>query len=176
MAAVPYETAGLEDLAETVRLVEAAGGEFLAEHVDVRDPAPLDRAVAITTDRFGPVDILYATAGVLAFGPLAEADRDVWEVNLDVNLTGIYNSIRAVLPTMLERESGRIIATSSAGGRIAYANLSAYYAAKWGATQSRWCRRAGGSGGLQHRPTTDRPARHAALPPPVTELNWGFVV
>lgn len=132
MDAVPYETAGVEDLAETRRLVEAAGGVCLAEQADVRDPEALGRVVAAANERLGPVDILCATAGVLAFGALAEADRDVWEVNLDVNLTGIYNSVRAVLPTMLERERGRIIATSSAGGRIGYANLTAYCAAKWG--------------------------------------------
>ena len=132
MEAVPYDTASSAGLAETTRVIVEAGGRCVGIQADVRDPASLDDVVQVGRDEFGPVDILCANAGVLAFGPLLDAGPAVWDVNIAVNLTGVFNSIRAVLPTMLERQRGRIIATSSAGGRIGYPNLSAYCAAKWG--------------------------------------------
>lgn len=132
IAIVPYQLGQEADLAETVSYVEEAGGRAVAVKADVRDPASLRNVVATAIDAFGPPDILCANAGVLAFGPVAEVDDEVWHINLAVNLTGVYNSIRAVLPHMLERRSGRIIATSSGGGRMGYPNLTAYCAAKWG--------------------------------------------
>lgn len=132
MDAVPYATSAQIDLDETVRIVTASGGRCIALPADVRDPSALTHVVETACNEFGPVDILCANAGVLAFGPVLEAGRPVWDINLAVNLTGVYNSICSVLPTMLERGSGRIIATSSAGGKIGYPNLSGYCAAKWG--------------------------------------------
>jgi SDR family mycofactocin-dependent oxidoreductase len=132
MEVLTYGTATEADLEATAKLVEEAGGRCLAVAADVRDQSALGRVVDAAASEFGPVDILCANAGVLAYGPLLDAGNPVWDVNIAVNLTGVYNSIRAVLPTMLGRESGRIIATSSAGGRIGYPNLTAYCAAKWG--------------------------------------------
>lgn len=132
MDSVPYETSTQTDLNETVDLVTTAGGRCTAIPADVREPSALAEVVQAARSEYGTVDILCANAGVLAFGPVLDAGRAVWDINLAVNLTGVYNAICSVLPTMLERGSGRIIATSSAGGKIGYPNLSAYCAAKWG--------------------------------------------
>jgi SDR family mycofactocin-dependent oxidoreductase len=132
MEAVPYDTASEADLAETAGMIVGAGGRCVGLQADVREPASLDEVARAAIEEFGTIDILCANAGVLAFGPLLDAGPAVWDINIAVNLTGVYNSIRAVLPTMLDRRHGRIIATSSAGGRIGYPNLTAYCAAKWG--------------------------------------------
>jgi SDR family mycofactocin-dependent oxidoreductase len=132
MNIVTYDLASADDLHATVGLVEEAGGRCLPVVADVRDRQGMRSVADAAAKEFGPADILCANAGILAFGALTEADEQVWDLNLAVNLTGVYNAIRAVLPSMIERGWGRIVATSSAGGRIGYPNLTAYCAAKWG--------------------------------------------
>jgi NADP-dependent 3-hydroxy acid dehydrogenase YdfG len=68
----------------------------------------------------GPVDILVANAGVLDNAPLHQLDAARWQKTIDTNLTGVFNSIKAVLPSMLELGRGRIIAISSMAGRREY--------------------------------------------------------
>jgi SDR family mycofactocin-dependent oxidoreductase len=132
MEIVTYDLASADDLHATVGLVEEADGRCLPVVADVRDREGMRSVADAAAKAFGPADILCANAGILAFGALTEADDRVWDLNVAVNLTGVYNAIRAVLPSMMERGSGRIIATSSAGGRIGYPNLTGYCAAKWG--------------------------------------------
>ena len=132
IATVPYPLGTEAELAETVALVEATGRRCLAMTADVRDSDAMGLVVDAALDTFGTIDICVANAGVTGYGRFHELDDETWNDMIDVDLTGTFKTIRAVVPTMLERRYGRIIATSSMAGRMGNANLAHYVAAKWG--------------------------------------------
>lgn len=121
-----------EDLDTTRAMVESVGGECLATRVDVRDPEAVRDWVEESRERFGSIDILLANAGIAAFGPVRDMAEDVWRDVVDVNLSGVAHSIRAVAPHMVEQQRGRIVATASAVGREGGPNNANYAASKWG--------------------------------------------
>ncbi len=127
-----YELPTRGDLDETGRLVEAEGMRFLAVEADLRDLAALRHAVARIEAELGPIDILAAVAGIQTFKPLIEMEDADWNDQIDINLTGTANMIRAMAPLMAKRRSGRIIVTSSTQGRHGMRDGSAYSASKWG--------------------------------------------
>ena len=128
-----YEVTGADDLAETGRLVEAAGGSWLALEADIRDSAALRDKVAAVEARFGRIDVLAAIAGIQSFRALAEMEDADWDDQIDINLTGTARCLRAVIPGMIARgNGGRIIVTSSTQGRHGMRDGSAYSASKWG--------------------------------------------
>jgi SDR family mycofactocin-dependent oxidoreductase len=129
---VPYRLSSADDLTDTARLVEAEGRRALSRVADIRVPAELEAAVADALEAFGQIDILAANAGICTFSPIAEMEPHVWREMIDVNLTGTYNSIRAVVPHMIERGYGRVVATASMAGRAGWENIGHYAAAKWG--------------------------------------------
>ncbi|MBN8866482.1 MAG: mycofactocin-coupled SDR family oxidoreductase [Solirubrobacterales bacterium] len=129
---VPYPIAEPEDLDRTVELIEAEGRSALAEVADVRSAEQMDGAVARIAERFGRIDVLVVNAGICTFGPIESMDRDLWQTMIDVNLTGAFNSVRPVVPLMLEHGFGRIVATSSMAGRAGWENIGHYAASKWG--------------------------------------------
>ena len=126
IATVPYSLGTAAELAETVALVEATGQRCLSM------PAGIGLVVEAGIEAFGQIDICVANAGVTGYGKFHELDDDTWNDMIDVDLTGTFKTIRSVLPHMLERRYGRIIATSSMAGRMGNANLAHYVAAKWG--------------------------------------------
>lgn len=131
-ATLEVEPATREDLAETGRQVEAAGAKWLAATADQRDIVALRAVAAQTRQTLGGIDILFANAGIQAFKPLLEmADAD-WHDQIDVNLTGTANAIRAFAPWIVERGGGRIIVTSSTQGQHGTLHGAAYSASKWG--------------------------------------------
>jgi SDR family mycofactocin-dependent oxidoreductase len=132
IASIPYAMGTADDLAETVRLVEKSGRRCVATKADVRSTADMDAVVALAIQELGKIDILVANAGVCGFAPAWELTDEQWDDMIGVDLTGAFKSIRAVLPHMLERGYGRIVATSSMAGRMGNRNLSHYVAAKWG--------------------------------------------
>lgn len=118
---------------DTVAAVAAALGENAqAVAADVSDATQMRDAIATASKRFGPVDILVNNAGQAASAPLHKADDELWQTMLAVNLTGTYNGIRAVLPSMIERNFGRIVNVASTAGLAGYAYVTAYCAAKHG--------------------------------------------
>jgi len=129
---VPYPLSRPADLAETARLVEAEGRRCVAVQADVRDTDQVGAAVATAVAAFARIDIAVANAGVCSFGAFAELADETWRDMLDINLTGVFKTFRAVLPIMLNQGGGRLVATSSMGGRTGMANLAHYVAAKWG--------------------------------------------
>lgn len=132
---VPYNAATPEDLAETVRLVEAEGRKVLARQVDIRDDAAVHALVADGVEQFGRLDILVANAGVLSWGRLWELTDEQWNSVIDVNLTGTWRTLRAVIPAMIEAgNGGSIIIVSSAGGLKATPGNGHYAASKHGLT------------------------------------------
>ena len=126
------EAASPDELKETGQLVQAAGGRWLGIKLDQRN-LPALRAAALEVEReFGGIDILFANAGIQAFKPLLEMEDEDWHTQIDVNLTGTANSIRAFAPYLVKRGSGRIIVSSSTQGRHGMKNGAAYSASKWG--------------------------------------------
>ena len=128
-----YAAAAPADLAETVNLVEGEGRKILARHVDVRDAEGQQRTVAEAVEQFGRLDIVVANAGVLNWGRLWEISPQQWQEVLDINLTGVWNTIRAVVPSMIEAgNGGSIINVSSAAGIKAVPGCGHYCASKFG--------------------------------------------
>lgn len=132
IGSVPYPLSTAADLAEAVALVEKTGRRCIAVPADVRRPAELDAVVARAVDELGRIDILVANAGIASYAPLAVMTDPQWHDMIDINLTGVFNTFRAVVPHMIERGSGRIVATSSIVGRTGVTNAGHYAAAKWG--------------------------------------------
>jgi SDR family mycofactocin-dependent oxidoreductase len=128
-----YEASTPEDLAETVRLVEGEGRKILAKEIDVRNLEEQQRLVADAVEQFGRLDIAVANAGVLNWGRLWEISAEQWQQAIDVNLTGVWNTMKAVVPAMIEAgNGGSIINISSAAGIKAVPGCGHYCASKFG--------------------------------------------
>ncbi|GAA1003736.1 putative short-chain dehydrogenase/reductase [Acrocarpospora pleiomorpha] len=132
IASVSYPLGTEAELDETVKLVQAEDIPAIALQGDTRSMADMRRVVSDTIARFGQIDILLANAGIASYSPLATMSDQMWHDMIDVNLTGTANTIRAVLPHMIERSYGRIVVTSSQAGRKGIPNLAHYCSAKWG--------------------------------------------
>ena len=132
---IPYESATPDDLAETVRLVRAEGVSVHSATADIRDDAALRRLVADGLERFGRLDVVVANAGVLSWGRLWELSDEQWNTVIDVNLTGTWRTLRAVIPAMIDAgNGGSIIIVSSASGVKATPGNGHYSASKHGLT------------------------------------------
>lgn len=130
---VAYEAATEEDLRETARLVEQEGRGIVAHVADVRNQAALDAAVAEGIDRFGRLDVIVANAGVASYHLTWEVPEEHWAIVLDVNLTGVWRTVKAGLPAMIEAGNGGAITfISSAAGLRGYSYLGHYAATKHG--------------------------------------------
>jgi short-subunit dehydrogenase len=129
IAALDLVPAGLEPLAEELKQLGATCATALA---DVTDAAGLGAAVADLEVRLGPIDLLIASAGVgLETSGLNYSAADVARV-INVNLIGVSNSIAAVLPGMLQRRRGHIVALSSIASLRGVPRMLAYCASKAG--------------------------------------------
>ncbi|GBG39603.1 mycofactocin-coupled SDR family oxidoreductase [Mycobacterium montefiorense] len=138
---VAYPMATPEDLDETVNLVEKAGGRIVAERGDVRDFDRLKAVVAAGVAELGRVDFVLANAGILpAFGEVAN-EMGAFADAVDTLLNGVYYTVEAALPALLEHgEGGAIVITSSAAGlssvcptfSVRNHGFAGYHAAKHG--------------------------------------------
>jgi SDR family mycofactocin-dependent oxidoreductase len=115
IATVPYPMATPADLAETVQEVEALDRRIYAAEADVRDEAALRAALEAGVAAIGPADIVLANAGI---APMSRREEhDAWQDVIDVNLTGVFNTVEAAIPAMIERgQGGAIVLTSSTAG------------------------------------------------------------
>ena len=130
---ITYAMPTPEDLAETVRQVEATGRKVLAREVDIRDLAAQQQVVAEAVAQFGRLDILVANAGVLSWGRLFEMSEEQWDTVIEVNLSGTWRTVRAVVPAMIEAgNGGSIIIVSSSAGLKATPGNGHYAASKHG--------------------------------------------
>lgn len=129
----PYPLATEEDLAETVRLVEAAGGAMHAEVADVRDWDAVKRVSKAGLERFGRIDVVLANAGTYAPMPVQFVGVDSWNETIDINLNGVFLTVKAGIRAMVERnEGGAVVITSSTAGLKGFYGAPAYNAAKHG--------------------------------------------
>jgi len=130
---VGYPMATSEDLAETVRLVEALDRRIVARQADVRDVDAVKAAVDDGVSQFGRLDIVSANAGIFSAGLSTELAEKSWQDMLDVNLTGVWHTCNAALPHMIEAgNGGSIVITSSAAGLKGLPGMSHYVSAKHG--------------------------------------------
>ncbi|MBP6182645.1 3-ketoacyl-ACP reductase [Flavobacterium sp.] len=103
----------------------------LAITADVADINSVNAAVEKAFAEFGTIDILINNAGIAAFGKFLALEPAAWERIIQVNLMGTYYVTRAVLPNMIERQTGDIINISSTAGLSGNALTSAYSASKF---------------------------------------------
>jgi SDR family mycofactocin-dependent oxidoreductase len=116
VGSVAYPMSTAEDLAETVRQVEALDRRIVARQADVRDEAGLKAAFEAGVAELGPVDIVLANAGIAPMA-LGEEPHEAWQDVIDVNLTGVFNTVETAIPSMIERGAGgAIVLTSSTAG------------------------------------------------------------
>ncbi len=129
-----YRGASEADLAETVEAVEALDRRIVAAKADVRDYPALKGALDDGVAQLGRVDIVSANAGIFLFGePTHQVSEGDWVDVLDINLTGVWHTAKAVIPHMIEQGTGgSIIITSSVAGLRGLANVAAYVASKHG--------------------------------------------
>jgi len=115
IASVPYPMATPDDLAATVKLVEDTGARVVAREADVRDRDALDRALQAGLAELGRLDIVVANAGV---APM-QAGSDGWRDVIDVNLTGVHNTVEVAVPPLVEQgDGGSIVLISSVAGLV----------------------------------------------------------
>ncbi len=119
-----------EVLREVASKVEAVGGQALPVAVDVGDAEAVRAAVAQVSERFGRIDVLVANAGKGELTLARAFDIEVVTQVLSVNLLGAMNTVAAVLPSMLERGAGQIVAVSSLAAYRGFPGSSAYCASK----------------------------------------------
>jgi len=111
--------------------IEHGGGTALRIRVDVREFEPLSAAVDRMTVTLGGVHVLVAAAAIQGpIGPLVGTKLKQWTETIEVNLLGVMHAMRAVLPQMIERRSGKIIVLAGGGGAYSRPNFSAYAASK----------------------------------------------
>jgi (+)-trans-carveol dehydrogenase len=128
-----YEGASPDDMAETVRLVEKQGRRMLSREGDVRDQTALDAAVAAGLEEFGKVDVVCANAGISSFGSVVELTEEQWTTMIDVNLSGVWRTVKATVPAMIAAgRGGSVILTASVAAAKAFPNCGHYVAAKHG--------------------------------------------
>jgi NAD(P)-dependent dehydrogenase (short-subunit alcohol dehydrogenase family) len=171
LAGVSYATGTAENLDETLRLIGQTGAEAVGYPADVRDTAQIESVAARALERFGGIDIVCAAAGTAAFAPMWELSDDDWNIVVDTNLTGVFKTLRAAIPAMIERgKGGSLILISSTAGLRGLPN-NANYVASTPCTRPlptpRWCttRRPTGCSGQMWRirRRTTSPKRHPRL-------------
>jgi SDR family mycofactocin-dependent oxidoreductase len=131
---VPYPMADSDDLQTTVDLVKSRGRRIFSAEVDVRDLAGLEKAVADGVAELGRLDIVVANAGTLNdTAPLWELSERQFQDQIDVNLTGVWKTIKAAVPILLrQNEGGSVILISSISGLTVELNVGHYAASKHG--------------------------------------------
>ena len=133
VADLGYPAARPEDLDETAATAEAAGARVVRRRADVRQLNELTGAVNAGMDAFGRLDIVVANAGISAWGRLWEISELQWRDVLDTNLTGVWHTLKACAPPMIQAANGgSIITVSSVAGLKSLPGQAHYSAAKHG--------------------------------------------
>jgi SDR family mycofactocin-dependent oxidoreductase len=130
---IPYPTATANDMAETVRQVEALDRRIVAVEADVRDLGALQDAVDRGVAEFGRLDIVVANAGVSSPSPTLTMTEETWSTTLDINLTGVWKTVKASVPHIIASgRGGSVVITSSLAATKASENTAHYSASKAG--------------------------------------------
>jgi (+)-trans-carveol dehydrogenase len=123
-----------DDLAETADLVKGQDRRIVTAEVDVRDYGALKAAVDSGVEQLGRLDVIVANAGIgNGNAPLEQMPEQQWRDVIDVNLSGVWKTVKAGVPHVLSGgRGGSVVLTSSIGGLKAYPNVGHYIAAKHG--------------------------------------------
>ena len=132
VGSVPYAMSTPEDLAQTVKEVEALDRRIVASQADVRDYGAVKAALAAGVAELGRLDIVSANAGIFSFGTLEELSETEWQDMIDTNLTGVWHTAKAAIPHLRAAGGGSIVLTSSTAGLEAIPNAGHYTSAKHG--------------------------------------------
>jgi SDR family mycofactocin-dependent oxidoreductase len=132
LSTVPYDMATPDDLAETVRQIEALDRRIVASQADVREYGALKAAVDDGVAQLGKLDIVAANAGIFSFGLMENLTDEEWDELIGVNLTGVWHTAKAAIPHLRANGGGSMILTSSTAGLMAIPNIGHYVAAKHG--------------------------------------------
>lgn len=130
VASIGYDLATEADLAETVKQVEALDRRVVADRVDVREGAAVRALVDRGVAELGRLDVVVANAGIAGSEPMVDMSDATWQDMIDINLTGVFKTIRAALPHLTAGSA--IVITSSIAGMKGLANNTHYTAAKHG--------------------------------------------
>lgn len=121
-----------QPLAKTVQLIEQNKTTALAIPTDVKDWVQITKMVDTVLQRYGKVDVLVNNAGIVFTKSVVDTTEKEWDEVLGTNLKGVFLCCKAVLPKMLETNSGVIVNISSTFGQTGSANFGAYCASKFG--------------------------------------------
>ena len=133
VASIGYPMATREDLDETVRRVEAHGRRIVAAQADVRDGPGLAKVLDDAVTELGRLDVVVANAGVASFAPAEDISDAMWDDMIDINLGGVFRTVRAAVPHLKRTgDGGAIVLIGSVGGLRGIANIAHYSAAKFG--------------------------------------------
>jgi len=122
-----------ENIDKTADEIKSLGLEAIGIKADISNAEEVNQLVKTTVEKFGRIDILVNNAGIYPFKLLTEMKEEDWDKVLNVNLKGVFNCTKAVLPEMIKQKNGNIINIASiAGAVVGYLNLSHYSASKAG--------------------------------------------
>jgi len=129
---VPFAMATPDDLAETERLVKDAGSEMVAVTADARDQEQVDAALRAGLEAFGRLDIVLGNAGIIHdYKKTWQLGEDAFRNVLDVNIVGVWHTVKAAVPVLIEQDQGgAIVLTGSAASVSGISNLAGYVASK----------------------------------------------
>lgn len=114
----------------TALAIDETGRQCVFQKVDVKDMKSIEAAVSETISRFGKIDILVNNAGILRDKSFLKMSEDEWQSVIDINLTGVFNCTKAVVPYMVEKKYGRVVCTSSVVGITGGFGQTNYVASK----------------------------------------------
>jgi (+)-trans-carveol dehydrogenase len=130
---IPYPTATAEDLSETARLVKEVGRRVVVADADVRDLAALAEVAERGVAELGRLDIVVANAGVASIAPTLETSEEMWDTTVEVNLTGVWKTVKATVPHVIAGgRGGSVVITSSLAATKGFQNSASYTASKTG--------------------------------------------
>ena len=113
-------------------LVADLGDAAVGAIADVRDLSQMQSAVDAGVERFGGIDIVLANAGISSYGSVLNVDPETFKRVIDINTTGVFHTVRAALPSLIERK-GYVLVVSSLAAFTACPGLASYNASKAGA-------------------------------------------
>lgn len=125
-----YSRAESDDLQQLATEIRAAGGRCVTGTADVRIQSQVDQVIDRGVKEFGGVDIVFANAGVAAYGSSTELTDEQWKTVIDINLTGAWHLSKATIPHLRKRKEGVIIYNSSIAGLRGLARMPHYAASK----------------------------------------------
>ncbi|WP_270334515.1 SDR family oxidoreductase [Ligilactobacillus acidipiscis] len=120
-----------DKLQALVKSIQAQGGEAVYQITDVTKREDNQKLVELAIQKFSKVDVIFLNAGLMPNSPLSALKNDEWDQMVEVNIKGVLNGIRAILPKFTSQKSGHVITTSSVAGLKAYPGGAVYGATKW---------------------------------------------